>query len=799
MRYGFGHGSAIIASALALVAAGCVLSNSGGASVPEGAREDRKVVYLVPDLPTFLYYLSRWDGEKRFPIFMARNRYFEKFVREYKPDTILRAPRRKLKNVDSDMLRGAVCASWSKETIADLRRGVSRNGFKEQLRRSGLKSRGIVLTDLEAKQLPAALALAAAHREMLDFLRVGSSIRRVKLSGAMSFEQKEEVRKNIIKTIERWGASYKGLGDDIDYITLALDLPIAYMGVAPGTAGKQRLCLDDGINRLTPNGSLPSSKTEKKKAEKPRGYCYAYVGRLLEVEQGMALYQAMCSIFLGTSKALFFDRWPERWGLRAREGWWVMQGNVHSDLVRKNESSMARWRKLVGNLNPYGFVHVSSAGNAAQWGDGKVSDIPESVPAIVYFAHSFSAANPYDEMTIAGRWLRSGAYIYYGAISEPYAQSFNMPRTVSLGAVAGEALGEAFQAKRMLPARFTFPWKQIYIGDPLHRIAFVEDKTELELSRKFREAVGMIREMNLGPAIEVLEDALESADDAAERDRIWDVLNKTFRLRFFAIRTKRIPVEKHLDPFFVDSWYNDTYYPNGKPATAVALNKRLNLFQKELVRLYEGLYRTIEKRPRLKEFLGSEIAEMKKDAAFVKIWISVGPFNKAEDASPDNPFGPEKVLRLGATWQASGGKTGWQAAMVNPDDNTLDLAAIYKEDDFIIYASCFPVLMRDIAEDVRLNVSATGKVEAWLNNVFVGSVSGSGKEDKQEGSIDLRLEPGENLLSFKVFRKGKYCGLSARLTDQRGDYLEDVQYADAVSKLSAAGTKIDPETWRLWK
>ena len=784
-----------------LVAAACVSATSHTMAAGDGTQRDRKVVYLVPDLPTFLYYLSSWNGERRFPIFMARDKYFEKFVGAYKPEAILKAKPRKVGRIDDDLLRGAVYASWGKETIADLRGGVSRAQFKDRLRRVGITARGIVLTDADARQLPAGLALAAAHRQVLDFFRVGASIRKVDLSGAMSFEQKEEIRKQVIRTIERWGYGYRQLGDDIDYITLALDLPIAYMASAPGTSGTQRLCLDDGINRLTPDGSIPPAKGKEGTPEKARGDCYAYVGRLLEVEEGMALYQAMCSIFLGTRKAIYFDSWPERWGLRAQEGWWVMQTRIPSILVKQNEASTARWRKLVGKLNPYDFLHVCSAGGAREWGHGKVSDIPESVPAVVYFAHSFSATNPYDESTIGGRWLRAGAYVYLGAVSEPYAQSFNTARTVALAAIDGEPLGKAFQAKRMLPGRFTLPWKQIYIGDPLHRMVFVEDKTESEVSRKFREAVGMIRERELGPAIELLEEALEAAGDAAERARVWQVLNRTFRLRFFVLRTGRLPVAEHVDSFFVDSWYNDTYYPNGEAAPAVVLNKRLNLFQKELVRVYEGLYRTVQNKPRLKALLAESIAEMKKDAGFVKIWIAAGPFTEEEDASGENPFGPEKVLRLDGTYEASAGTIAWQAGMVNPDDNYLDLAGLCgdKPSESVVYAACFPVLRAEEALPARLGLSATGGAEVWLNNSRVGEVHPAGEQAAQERTVDLELQPGESLLFLKVFRKGKRCGLSARLTVRSGGYLEDVEYADAVARLSAAGVKIDPDKWRPGK
>jgi len=809
LKYGF-HQKPIVFSltvSFAAFAFGASVALPATPRPPSG--ETQKVVYVVPDLPTFIYYLSKWNGDERFPIFLTRNAYFEKFIEDYKAERLLLAKPIDIGRTDEDLLRAAVCAAWGEETITDFRRGLSRAAFKERLDSTGRKPLGIVFTDLEAPQLPAALALAAAHGQLLDFLRLPSSVRKAKPTTDLTFEQKEEIRQNVIKMLEQWGYPYKNLGDEVDYITLALDLPLGYAGTDVTTGTKQRLCLDDGINRLTPDGSALSPEAKKTPAADARGACYAYVGRLLEAEEGMSLYQAMCSIFLGVDSALYFDRWPEKWGLRAQEGWWVMQTRIPTVLVRQSESSLAKWRELVGKQNPFGFVHINSAGGSREWGDGKVSDVPESAPAIVYFSHSFSAVNPYDESTIAGAWLRRGAYIYFGAISEPFAQSFNVSHTVAIAAVNGEPLGKAFLAKDFLHPRFTFPWKQVYIGDPLHRVHFLEvaqasrlqspniqRKAEPENRRQFRMAVRMIREGELGNAIETLEKILEETDDASFRQQTWEVLNNTFRLRFFAIRTQRMPLKSHVHPTFIDHWYNGTFHPNGDPTNGCIMNRRLNLFEGEFLRLYEGRFRTIENHPRLKEFLAREIAALKEGAAFAKIYLCAGPFSKEDDANPENPFRPEEVLRLDATWQASSGQVGWQVDMVNPGGFFLDLASLYEPTDCVIYAACFPLLERSDKTQATLRVSASDALEVWLNNRRLVSLPATGLQPGKEESAALEIEPGENLLFFKVFRTSERCQLSARLTDATGGYLEGLSYSDAVKKLSASGVPIDPERWR---
>ena len=54
-----------------------------------------------------------------------------------------------------------------------------------------------------------------------------------------------------------------------------------------------------------------------------------------------------------------------------------------------------------------------------------------SVPAVVAMVHSFSAEYPYNPGTLAGRWLANGAYLYFGAMEEPYLQAFRPPALVA--------------------------------------------------------------------------------------------------------------------------------------------------------------------------------------------------------------------------------------------------------------------------------------------------------------------------------------------------------------------------------
>jgi hypothetical protein len=137
--------------------------------------------------------------------------------------------------------------------------------------------------------------------------------------------------------------------------------------------------------------------------------------------------------------------------------------------------------------------------------------------------------------------------------------------------------------------------------------------------------------------------------------------------------------------------------------------------------------------------------------------------------------------------------------MVNPGSYFLDLTSLYKATDSVIYAACFPLLQRSGKTAAALHVSTSDALEVYLNNKRLVSLMATGLEPGKEQSVPIEVEPGENLLFFKVFRTAERCYLSARLTDPGGGPIENLTYSDAVKKLSASGVPIDPERWRPGK
>ena len=104
-------------------------------------------------------------------------------------------------------------------------------------------------------------------------------------------------------------------------------------------------------------------------------------------------------------------------------------------------ADLVGWHRAVDPVNPYKLVLFNSTGGPDSFtikgGAGRPADLPRGDPSAVAMIHSFSAADPTDYQTIAGRWLGQGAFVYFGAIDEPFLLAFRTPRLVGELMVAG--------------------------------------------------------------------------------------------------------------------------------------------------------------------------------------------------------------------------------------------------------------------------------------------------------------------------------------------------------------------------
>jgi hypothetical protein len=136
-----------------------------------------------------------------------------------------------------------------------------------------------------------------------------------------------------------------------------------------------------------------------------------------------------------------------------------------------HQTDLKHWHAAVGPAHEFGLFLINTTGGPDMFsiggGPGRPGDVPRGVLTAVSMLHSFSAANLADPRTLAARWLANGAYVYFGSVQEPFLPAFRPPGLVSELIAADVPLVAALRQTELEP--FGFPWRLIYLGDPLYR------------------------------------------------------------------------------------------------------------------------------------------------------------------------------------------------------------------------------------------------------------------------------------------------------------------------------------------
>jgi hypothetical protein len=137
-----------------------------------------------------------------------------------------------------------------------------------------------------------------------------------------------------------------------------------------------------------------------------------------------------------------------------------------------SQADLASWHRAVDPVNRFGLVLINSSGGPSQFaiagGPGRPADVPRGRPTAVAMIHSHSAANLSDPQTIAAHWLAQGAFVYYGAVNEPFLLAFRPPGLVAQLIALEMPLVAALREGEFEP--FGRPWRLIYLGDPLYQL-----------------------------------------------------------------------------------------------------------------------------------------------------------------------------------------------------------------------------------------------------------------------------------------------------------------------------------------
>jgi hypothetical protein len=327
--------------------------------------------------------------------------------------------------------------------------------------------------------LAGAVALAAGHFQRLVRLelRTPTSINRPKAAGPAGFHDVLSLPAawNLAHEIENCVAAsvsaYDQLGDHCDFVTLAGDWPFRYEVKAGTTPEAGIYAVDDLIGRKLIGG--PDLRGLDRSRQR-----WAYAGRLLG-DPAASVARAMASLFLPPRSMLLWNTYAggNPWdlytmtssaGLLQRA---LPRGSAIVHRAGRN-ANLASWHLAVAPGNRYDVIWFNSSGGPDHFsmtgGPGRPGDVPRGLPTAVAMIHSFSAADPLDPNTIAGRWLDQGAFIFFGAVWEPFLMAFRRPALVAELAAAGVPLAAALRQGEFEP--FGFPWRLAYLGDPLYRV-----------------------------------------------------------------------------------------------------------------------------------------------------------------------------------------------------------------------------------------------------------------------------------------------------------------------------------------
>jgi len=448
-------------------------------------------VCLVSDVPAFLEAIAMWDERHFFPILIDEPAWTLPFLRAFRPERVVRYmgrahPPAEAAEAGSRRTPADRLAAWREAELAVARAWTGPARSDADLPPGGGPPRwlgptppGVVLASPEGPMLAGAVALAAGRFQPLARLEPdtwplnnqGVPDRPRHFGDVLTLTEAWHFARRVETRVAPLFAHYDQLGDDCDFLTLAGDWPYRFNNESGQNLARGHYALDDLIGRLLRGGPSGPWLLQSRKR-------WAYTGRLLG-DPAASVARAMAALFLQPSSALLWNTY---------EG-----GNPWSDYTMSpavdqlarvfpgpdavvhragKPADLTSWHRAIDPLNRFGLILINSSGGPQQFaitgGPGRAGDLPTGIPVAVSMIHSFSAADPTDPQTIAGRWLDQGAFVYFGSINEPYVDAFRRPRLIA------ELIAAEFPLAAVLRQgefeAFGHPWRLVYLGDPLYQI-----------------------------------------------------------------------------------------------------------------------------------------------------------------------------------------------------------------------------------------------------------------------------------------------------------------------------------------
>ncbi|MBX3358393.1 MAG: hypothetical protein KF745_08190 [Phycisphaeraceae bacterium] len=425
------------------------------------------VVVLVPDAASYVAAIGSWSLASRFPVliddgsFTARED-IARFVRAFKPTRVVRwkRPADSAGFPEEPAAREAAVA----DAVARAWGAADATGLAAQWKHLGFVPPGVVVSSTRDPAWTAALAIAAGRGEPI----IWADVPRGGVDHDAPLSEIDSLSAAIEKGLEATGYRWSALGDDIDAVTLCMDVPAK--AALPAGDQRERLATTDLVGR-----SL----------EGQRGARWAWAGQVFGSEP-RAAYRGMCGLFLQPSRAWLFDGYDdsapwnafdctaaatelEKAGIKSMVN---DSGRQGIEDFRRSAAGRVRGANADEKDGAYrggldcDLVFVNSSGYWDYFdlkpGKGFAGDAPVLAhPAMVHFVHSWSLMRPGQRAGVGGRWIDHGAYAYIGSVHEPFLQAFVPTPLMAKRLLAGFPWGVAGRLD-VAPV-----WKIAVVGDPL--------------------------------------------------------------------------------------------------------------------------------------------------------------------------------------------------------------------------------------------------------------------------------------------------------------------------------------------
>ncbi len=437
-------------------------------------------VVLVDDAASFFSALAGWDRDSFHPILIDDPRWTVPFLKAFRPAAIVRwssFPRRRF---------GGPLDEWAAASDAVARAWVEDGPGRSAPPSSALRPRelgptppGVVLSHPGSPALAGAAALAAGRFQPLvgvDRIVAEDRVGFLDFHATLTEKQAVAFARDVEARAATVARRHDGLGDDVDFLTLAGDWPYGYDFDRGSDLNRGVRAVDDLLGRaLAPGTELDVDAARAR---------WAYAGRLLG-DAPTSVYRAMAALFLQPDSALLWNTYGvgSPWSDYDVAGAATVLRSIRPDFDVEarggDRADLASWHEAARGGVGRDLLVMNSSGEPGRFtiagGSGVPADVPFGGASTVAMIHSFSAADPTDPDTIAGRFLDRGAFVYHGSMNEPYLNGFRPPYLLARLAVAGVPLGAA--ARQGAREAFGFPWRLVYLGDPLYRVDVDPDRS----------------------------------------------------------------------------------------------------------------------------------------------------------------------------------------------------------------------------------------------------------------------------------------------------------------------------------